>query len=513
MTQLAEKPKQTLIPRTLRENLLFRVDFHQGCEQSFEAKKNAIALFRKDITSFFDLCLFTYDPRKTPADRPFILYPYQADHVRIVDHHIEIGESLLTDKSRDMGVTWDDLGIILRRFLLFDEHFLVGSRVADLVDKIGDIDSLFERLRYMLKTMPEWILDACGFDTKNSAYMKMWKENGASITGESMNKNFSRQGRYKAILLDEFAFIDQAEAIWRGCGDSAPCKLPVSTPNGSHNTFARLRKSGQIKVVTLHWSQHPEKTQEWYDHQVATRPTKDIAQELDINYSISAGSPFYIGFKRHLHVPSFPLRAIEGKDLLLGWDFGFIHPCCVITQITAKGHWDILDCILGENEQIEDFGRKVMTFLNLTFKGSTIKNYGDPAGQQESDKSKLTSVQILNTVGFKNMVSRPSNTPQSNYSGRKNIIEPKLKTLIDGSPAIRVNDIERCHIIIEAFEGGYRSANPNKYGHVPESPVRDSYYEHPMNALEYIAVNVFTPIPPQKKKKKTRIIPQSWGNI
>ncbi len=482
---------KVIIPTNFEDNIVFRIKFHKNCEISLDASFAALQLFKTDIVSFFNLCLYTYDPRKKPSDIPFILYDYQEAYTHEINQAISKGENLLTEKSRDMGVTWDILGVFLYRWLIFDENFLVGSRKEELVDRIGDLDTLFERLRYMVRALPDWLTDACGFNRKNSGYMKIYKENGASITGESMNDNFSRQGRYNAILLDEFAFVERAEIVWRACGDSAKCKLPVSTPNGSLNTFARLRKSDQIKVATLLWKAHPEKTEVWYKNEVANRPAKDIAQELDINYTVSAGKPFYGGFMRGLH--SRKVELIQDKELLLGWDYGYHSPVCLISQLDSKERWNIIDCLIGCDELIDSFGEKAKAYLNLKYRGFLFRNFGDPAGEQESDKSKKSSAQILTSLGFR-VVSIPSNTNQSNYDARKVIIEKKLKTLIDGIPALCINDIPSTQIIIEAFEGGWHYPKANTNGFIEEIPVKEGYYEHPMNALEYIAVNIFKPV-------------------
>lgn len=494
MVQLLKE--QSGIPKTFEDNVILRVQYHQKCEQDKEARDIALASFQLHSTLFFNLCLWTYDPRINPADRPFILYDFQEDYVLQVDKAITTGENLLTEKTRDMGVSWMILGEFLRRWLLFDETFLIGSRVEAKVDTIGNIDSLFERLRYMLRTMPQWMLGACGYDKRNSSYMKLFKDNGSSIVGESMNDKFSRQGRFKAILLDEFAFIERAEVVWTACGDSAPCKLPVSTPNGSMNKFARLRKEGKTKVVSLHWKAHPHKTKAWYDKECLKRTEREIAQELDINYTVSAGKPFYGGFMRSIH--SKQLDVIKDKELILGWDYGYHHPCCIISQIDVKGRWIILDCLFGEDELIDEFGNKVKQFLNTNYRGMSIVSYGDPAGNQESDKSRKTSVQILHDIGF-SVYSIPSNTSQTNYNARKKIIEGKFKQLIDGVPALIINDIPRTQLIIEAFEGGWHYPEANKHGYIEERPVKEGYYEHPINSIDYIAVNMFSPV----KEKQT----------
>jgi len=480
------------------DNLSLRFEFHKKCEQNDKAKKQAILTFQDDLVAFFNLCLWTYDPRKQPADRPFILYDYQEAYARKINQYIIEGKSLLTEKSRDMGVTWIILGVFLYRWMFFDELFHIGSCRENKVDRLGDIGSLFQRIRYMISTMPQWLIPVCKVDTGNvKNYMKLFKANSASITGESTNVAFGKQDRYKAILLDEFVEWDVAEQAWSSCYDSAPSKFPVSTPKGSHNKFTRLKKSGQIEVETLHWHLHPEKDHIWYEKEKATRSAKDIAQNLDINYTISAGEPYYQGFVRGLHTLK-DLKPMNDKELILGWDYGRRMPSCVITQLSTSGIWYILDCLVGTNILVSEFGERVKEHLNMNFKGFKTRSFGDPAGKQESDKSLNTSEQILNEIGF-DITSIPSNTSQSNYDARKHIIEGKFKTLIQGRPAIIVNDTERTQIIIEAFEGGLHYPEANKFGYVREQYVRDGFYEHVANSIEYIAVNIFSPLQDTEK--------------
>lgn len=471
-----------------------------ACESEINSRVSVIEQLRRPggILLFFKDWLFTFDPRKSPSEIPFVPWDYQVDYILDLNKDIETGVNALTEKTRDMGVTWMMLGTFLYRWLVHNESFLLGSRKQEAVDTIGDMDSHFERMRYMIAKLPDWMVEAFGFDRRNSGFMKIYKSTGASLVGESMNKDFSRQGRYKAIMLDEFAFVDGAQNIWRACGDSAPCKLPVSTPNGRNNFFAQLRHSGQIKVHTLHWKLHPFKNEAWYEKQKEDRSAKDIAQELDINYTISAGDPFYVGFSRALHLRKCKLNS--ERELVLGWDYGFRHPNCIITQIDAEGRWVIVDNVFGEDQTIDEFAEHVLTYLNERYSGYLFRNtcFGDPAGRQSSDKSRKSSEQILNEFGFR-VRSIPSNSSNTSYSNRKAIIEKKLRTLIAGIPSLVINDTPNNYIIVEAFEGGYRYPDANKYGGTTEKPVDDGWFEHPMNALEYVAVNLFKTVEPKPR--------------
>lgn len=491
-----------LYPKKIKENLIFRFRIGKGCEQSQYKLASLVELIKRDPVNFFDLCLWTYDPRRKEKHLPFILYDFQEDLVRKIDKAITQKTDVLIEKSRDMGVSWLILGSFLRRWLFFNESFLVGSRKEELVDKLTDIDSLFEKMRYMLKYMFPFLLPV----KYNSSYMKISHPDGHIIAGESMNESFARAGRYNAVLLDEFAHIhtNLATNIWQASGDSTPCRIPVSTPKGKLNKFATLRESKKIEVQTIHWSKHPYKDDEWYEAEKKRRTETEIAQELDISYIASAGKPFYGGFRKETHTGDFELT--PDKVLLLGFDYGYHSPCCVFSQIDAKGRWIIHDMLLGEDETIRKFAPKVKAHLNIYYKGYQIRCYGDPAGNQKSDKDEKTTVEILRDEGF-SVISKPSNTAHTNYVARKDIIEGRLTTIIDGLPALLVHS--RCIMITEAFEGGYHYPTPDRFGRESEEPFDDEYFSHPCNSLEYIAVNVFSPV---KRKQMTTANSQLKGN-
>lgn len=200
---------------------------------------------------------------------------------------------------------------------------------------------------------------------------------------------------------------------------------------------------------------------------------------------IPDGEPFYQGFKEIIHKRD--LKPVVGKELLLGWDYGYRHPALVISQLDGKGRWMILRELIGTNITIDAFADVAKQFLNVNFRGWTTVSYGDPAGAQRNDKSEQTSEDILRSKGF-SVVSCAST-----YRDRKEIIEGKLATLVDGIPSLVIDPL--CKIIIDGFLGGYHypmiQQGQQWTAIRTETPYRDGWYEHCLNALEYIAVNIF----------------------
>ena len=315
-------------PRSLQENLNFRVDLYQACEVDRILQADIRILCRKDIFLWIDLFCYTKDQRRRPDVLPFICYDYERKYISEIQTAIKQGEDLLTEKSRDMGVSWMIL-YVFTHFWLFESgsDFRVGSRKEDFVDKLGDIDTLLEKIRFNLKRQPTWLLPKGFNPDDHCGYMRIINpENGNAIVGESANLHFASGGRRKAILLDEFAKWDDgvADAAWTATADVALCRLPVSTPVGSGNKFAQLAAGTKekIKKCTLHWTLHPEKAKDayyldngvkipvlfdkandlwrqgikirspWYDAEAERRSESDLAQEVDIDY-LRSGRPFF----------------------------------------------------------------------------------------------------------------------------------------------------------------------------------------------------------------------------
>jgi len=279
--------------------------------------QKAIAL--KDILHFFKYHACTHEPRPaflkmyglTQPAIPFLLFDYQEDMILKLQEHINQGIDLLVEKSRDMGVSWLVITVMLHYFLqpVPGNDFLLGSRKFEYVDRKGAEDTLFEKARYIFYRLHS-VFRPEGFDRNRHDNVGLIQnpETGSFIRGEANNANFGSGGRYKAALMDEFAKWEETdEQAWTSMGDSAPCRIPVSTPWGLGRKFAQLRFSGAIEVLTLHWSLHPLKSaglykdqdgkqrSPWYDAECERRkddPEANIGQELDIDY-LTTGHPYF----------------------------------------------------------------------------------------------------------------------------------------------------------------------------------------------------------------------------
>ncbi|TPN44443.1 hypothetical protein FJ981_28010 [Mesorhizobium sp. B1-1-4] len=248
-----------------------------------------------DILYWFDKWVYTYDPRLVGkpggAFVQFKLWPKQREILLWMKDRLEAAEEGLLEKSRDTGATYLTAGFALHQWL-FSPGFKAtfGSRKVDYVDKKDNPDSIFAKLRIMLRRLPAEMLPE-GFNwSQHDNYMRFVNPaNGAVISGEG-GEDMGRGGRSSLYVVDEAAFVPNAETVEKALSGNTDCVIWVSSVNGMGNLFARKRHSimKPHQIARLHWRDDPRKTEEWAAAKQASfsDPTT-WASEYDIDYSAS----------------------------------------------------------------------------------------------------------------------------------------------------------------------------------------------------------------------------------
>lgn len=316
-----------VVPKDPAANLQWRARMLELAKDDRELQTDLYTACSKSVLFFINAFAFTlrvFEPgadgevrQAANAHLPFVTWAIQDKHILAVTEAIDKGRELLTDKSRDMGATWNHLAVYVHRFLFRDaESHLMLSRKEDAVDQldgtarnyphgsIADPGTLFGKLDYMLARLPEWMLP----DMSRKKMHLVNNTTKARIDGESANATAGSSDRRTSIFLDEMAKMNEGESIKRSTRDTSACRLPCSTPNGAGTAYSKWRMSGSIKVFVLAWWEHPEKgagryvkqdelgrwqiRSPWYDSECAKRTPKEMAIEIDMDH-IGSGETFF----------------------------------------------------------------------------------------------------------------------------------------------------------------------------------------------------------------------------
>jgi hypothetical protein len=320
-------------PKDIRQNMAYRKAVLARATGDEEFQHHEWIRCSRDFVYFCDTYLWIYCPKDHPTapHRPFILWPYQEDFAKKL-----IAASgkhdLLVEKSRDMGCTWVIIAVRFW-FWLFRQGYtsLFGSRKQEYVDKPGDPKSLFWKRDYLQKRIPRWMIPNHTRTSLHCANHDM----GSVTDGESTNDDFARGDRRTDIDLDEFPAVDNGRKILTATRDAANCRVFAGTPQGAFGAFwdtrVKMLAEHPERIVTLHWTLHPEKaaglyTSEqnesgqwsvvkldgnykypgnykfildgrrrspWYDEQERRAANRqELAQEVDIDYAASAWQYF-----------------------------------------------------------------------------------------------------------------------------------------------------------------------------------------------------------------------------
>ena len=249
---------------------------------------------------FINDWMWTFDPRRKDLTLvPFITFPRQNAFIQWLQERVEGQEDGLTEKSRDMGVTYLCCAYSVWAWLFKGDYKIsFGSRKEKLVDNLGDSDSILEKIRMIIRGLPTIFMptykDNKGqfkmyAEAKDAQFMKIInRANGSSITGEA-GDNIGRGGRSSIYFKDESAFYERPEKIDAALSMNSDVKIDISTINlGALGApFHMKRFSGTIPVFTFKWDTDPRKDQAWYDEQTEKYKysPETVAQEIDINWA------------------------------------------------------------------------------------------------------------------------------------------------------------------------------------------------------------------------------------
>lgn len=480
-----------------------RLKVADACQRSIEARTLAWKLCERTDNAA-EGCIFfienfgwTFDPRPQakPNHLPFFLFDYQKEAIRWMIDHIESGKDGLLEKSRDMGVSWVIFVWVPIWYWLFRDgvNLLLGSYKQDLVDNRSK-DSLFGMIDYGIDSLPKWLLPK-GFDNKkHRTQMKLVNPvNFNLIAGDTMNPDFGRGTRKTAVLFDELGSWDYAKDAWESCGDVTACRIANSTPKG-YNFYAQLRNSG-IDVLTLHWSLHPLKDEQWYAYEKTRRTEEEVAQELDISYNKSQEGRVYpewnennVLWGNYDYDPNLPLY--------VGWDFGRDDDTSIIWAQPYRNKLRVVDSYHKSGKLIDFFIPFVTGMIpsdNYHYTPRELEkiqehkywkkgtHFGDPSGRFHNQVTNLTVIDVLREAGIKVNFKDSWKEFQNRKTAAKLLLQ-------DGIDIIRNKETEYLYMCME--QATYPKVRVQGSDQVRSIKPNHDWTSHYRSAFEYLALGL-----------------------
>lgn len=275
----------------IRQRLTVLERIHADPKATASIVEDMKAVYREYPAQFISDWMITVDPRnaakKLPVVMPFIPYGAQVEFIDFIVANWRASNSCMIEKSRAVGASWLSMALAAWFLLLHDNVTVgVGSRIKDQVDLSGSPNTLFYKLRQILRFIPREFRGNY-LEQKHSAYMRVsHPDTGSAVIGEG-GDNIGRGSRTSIYFIDEAAHLERPQLIDASLSATTNCRVDMSSVNGMANSFAEKRFEGRIPVFTMHYRDNPLMTPEYIQGKKDELGPVVFNQEYELNYSAS----------------------------------------------------------------------------------------------------------------------------------------------------------------------------------------------------------------------------------
>lgn len=431
-------------------------------------------------------------------------------------------------KSRQMMVSWLMMWLITWDAITKQSrHNIVQGKRLDDVSARG-WKGMLGRARFMRQHLPPWLQPVVvKEDTAIETY-----GSGSALEAIPEGGDIVRSRVPSMMFMDELAFQETGGENWDAANAAAGWMWGVSTPNG-HEFMYRQADAGMkwdtcmtawplldpavpsmwsykttksLCLIALHYTADPdERTPE---AQIARRATytseRRMLREQELNFGLPSGLPVWGNeFDRRTHV--IPVYKPDiSLPLYRGWDFGYTGQACGFYQIAMDGQIIWYDLVFAKMVALQRIAQEVLRRSAIyggrqpsiaKMDGSTWNiqpqwhDWGDPSAESHHTDGE-TDTAILSRYGITLRVVATS--------GKKTDLVDNVRTHLlnraDGKPGliIAMNSAEMEHAVA-AMEGGYRYDEPKEGKAEKAIPLKDGFYDHICDQLQYLIAGIKPP--------------------
>lgn len=215
---------------------------------------------------------------------PFDLFPFQENTLS----SFHLNRYILILKSRQLGIT-----TLVAAYSLWLSLFNSDKNILIISIKQEVSKEIVTKVRFANEKLPSWLKEK---EVTNN-HMSLRFQNGSQVAATSSAKDAGRSKALSLLIVDEAAFIDEAQDIWTSAYNTLSTggrAIILSTPNGVGNWFHKMwvdaeKKKNDFFTVKLPWNLHPERNQEWRNEQTKQLGVKGANQECDCDF-LSSGT-------------------------------------------------------------------------------------------------------------------------------------------------------------------------------------------------------------------------------
>jgi len=268
---------------------------------------------------------------------PFNLYDFQEETLdRFLSNRFNI-----VLKARQIG-----LSTLVAGYGLWLMLFKNDQNILVIAIKQETAKNLVTKVRVMHQNLPVWLRGNCTEDNKLSLSFS----NGSQIKAVASSPDAGRSEALSLLILDEGAFIDGAEEIWKSAYSTLSTGgkgIILSTPNGMGNFFHKTWVDSSLGdnnfvPIFLDWKVHPERDQDWRDEQTKDQGEMAARQEHDADF-IASGNTVIGGDLIQFYRQTFEREPVAKRGFdnnLWVWEYPIAGRSFMVVADVARGDGD-----------------------------------------------------------------------------------------------------------------------------------------------------------------------------
>ena len=334
----------------------------------------------------------------------FDLYPFQ--------------ERCLTDfkdnryniilKSRQLGLSTLSAGYSLWMMLFHnDKNILVIATGKDVAK------NLVIKVRVMYDGLPSWLKTT----TEEVNKLSIRFTNGSQIKAIASNESAGRSEALSLLIIDEAAFIDKVDIIWTASQQTLATGgncIVLSTPNGVGNWFHKqwigaTDGINEFNTIRLHWTDHPDRNQEWRDEQDKLLGPSKASQECDTDFLTSGQSvvdPIILQWYKDNMTESPAEELGIDRNFWIFRQPDYSKQYIVVADVARGDGTDYSACQvfeISDMEQVAEYKGRLSTTDYGNFLIEVATKYNDALLVIENNNVGWATIQTVIDRGYKNL--------------------------------------------------------------------------------------------------------------
>ena len=301
--------------------------------------------------------------------------------------------------------------------------------------------------------------------------------------------------------IAEFIFTTAMSRLRQKGVNWYAAKLAENNPDETHWTYLRFVNPG-MTGLKLWQTQEPENLEnlpgDYYSGlEQVYRGRDDLIDRFvrGLFRFQRKGRPVTPAWNDKMHLR--PTLSPNPKVMLhLGWDFG-LTPVCTITQLLPDGHWNVLECMAGEDTDLEShIDQIVLPRLTSAYDGYEWDHTIDPAGGYRDPTTGARASRAL-----RKMLGGSVHLGAERIDDGVQPLNHALSQMRNQTGLVQVAKDLAAPVYL-ALRGGWHFP-VHSGGVIGDKPKKDEH-SHPGDSMRYLASRFFPMGRLQKKRTEAR---------